>query len=117
MRSTVSRCFLISLLALAFLFLGCQQKEIQLNEIDRRFAALYADLLLLQADYERISGHGGVYSKMDSLQKLFALHGFSSAQFHALFDRYKHDPERWLAVQSHALDLLSMRREYRGAYR
>jgi hypothetical protein len=97
--------------ALAILLLGCQDDSITLSEDDERFAALYADLLLLQVDYERISANGGTFSKLDSLQKLFSLHHLSPAQFNVLFSRYKDDPERWLKVQDRALAMLSKYRE------
>jgi len=82
-----------NLLLLFVLLLGCHDSEITLNEDDERFAALYADLLLLQVDYEHITGKGGTYAKTDSLQKIFSLHRLSSE------------------VQDHALSLLSKRRE------
>jgi len=100
-----------NLLLLFVLLLGCHDSEITLNEDDERFAALYADLLLLQVDYEHITGKGGTYAKTDSLQKIFSLHRLSSEQFNARFSRYKNDPAHWLKVQDHALSLLSKRRE------
>lgn len=100
-----------NLLLLFVLLLGCHDSEITLNEDDKRFAALYADLLLLQVDYERISANSGTFSKLDSLQKLFSLHHLSPAQFNAQFSRYKEAPARWLKVQDLALSLLNKRRE------
>ncbi len=99
------------LLLLFVLLCGCQSSESRLSEDDERFAALYADLLLLQVDYERITGNGGTYTKPDSLQKIFSLHHLSSEQFNALFSRYKNDPAQWLKVQDRALAMLSKRRE------
>ena len=99
------------LLLLFVLLCGCQGSDIALSDDDERFAALYADLLLLQVDYERITGKGDTYAKADSLQKIFSLHRLSFEQFNTLFSRYKDDPARWLKVQDRALSMLSKRRE------
>ncbi|MFQ3608707.1 MAG: hypothetical protein SNJ55_08770 [Chloroherpetonaceae bacterium] len=96
---------------LLVLLWGCQSDEIRLNEDDERFAALYADILLVHADYERVGGNGGAFSKSDSLQKIFSFHRVSSEQFTAQFARYKDDPALWLKVQDRALSLLGKHRE------
>ncbi len=99
------------ILLLLILLCACQSGEVRLNEEDERFAALYADLLLVHADYERVTGSGGTFSKLDSLQHLFSVHCLSSAQFNTLLSRYKDDPARWLKVQDRALSMLNQRRE------
>ncbi|MFN3345895.1 MAG: hypothetical protein ACK412_09635 [Chloroherpetonaceae bacterium] len=100
------------LLLLFVLIYGCQGGEITLNEDDERFAALYADLLLLQADYERVIESNRTYAKYDSLQKFFSLHRISSEQFNTQLSRYQTDPARWLKVQERTLALLMNRREF-----
>lgn len=99
------------LLLLFALFCGCRNDALQLNEDDERFAALYADILLVHADYERVIGIGGAFSKPDSLKKIFSFHHFSSEQFSVQFSRYKADPALWLKVQERALSILGKRRE------
>jgi hypothetical protein len=98
-------------LLLFILFCGCQGGEIRLSEHDERFAALYADILLVHVDYERVSERGETFAKIDSLQKIFSLHHISSEQFNAQFTRYQNDPARWLKVQDRALSMLDKRRE------
>ncbi len=98
------------LLALALLC-GCQTDATQLNDDDRRFAALYADILLLHADYARLSNNGIAFSKADSLNKIFSIHRISSEQFNLQLSRYKDDPARWLKVQDYTLSLLQKWRE------
>ncbi len=114
MRNLV-RLFLASSISLAMMLCSCQNDEVRLSDDDERFAALYADLLLLQVDYERITGNGGTYAKTDSLQKIFSLHCLSFEKFNALFSRYKDNPARWLKVQDRALSMLSKRREQRAS--
>ncbi len=96
---------------LLVLIWGCQSDEIRLTEDDERFAALYADLLLVHADYERVTASGGTFSKHDSLQHIFSVHRISSEQFNTLLSRYKDEPARWLKVQDRALSMLNQRRE------
>ena len=99
------------LLLLFVLFCGCRNDALQLNEDDVRFAALYADILLVHADYERVIGSDGTFSKSDSLQKIFSSHHFSSEQFNVQFSRYKADPALWLKVQERTLSILGKQRE------
>ncbi len=98
-------------LLLFALLWGCQHGEVRLDDDDERFAALYADLLLLHADYERVIGSGGTFSKLDSLQHIFSFHRVSSEQFNTQLIRYKEEPDRWLKVQDRALSMLNQRRE------
>lgn len=99
------------LLLLFLLFCGCQSKEVRLNEDDERFAALYADVLLVHADYERVIGTGGTFSKSDSLQRIFSFHRISPEQFNTQLSRYKDEPSLWLRVQDRAISMLTQRRE------
>lgn len=99
------------LLLVFVMLLGCQRGDVALSDDDERFAALYADFLLVQADYERVIESGGSYVKLDSLQKMFSLHRISSERFNALQTLYKSDPARWLKVQERALAMLNKRRE------
>ncbi|MGQ9805810.1 MAG: hypothetical protein ACUVRP_07010 [Chlorobiales bacterium] len=101
------------ILLLFLLFFGCQSNEVRLNEDDERFAALYADILLVHADYERVIGNGGTFSKSDSLQMIFSLHRISPEQFNMHLNRYKGEPSLWLRVQDRAISMLTQRREPR----
>lgn len=99
------------LLLLFVLFCGCHSDEVRLSEDDGRFAALYADILLVHADYERVGGSGGAFSKSDSLQKIFSIHHITAEQFSRHLGRYKSNPALWLKVQDRALSLLGKHRE------
>jgi hypothetical protein len=99
------------ILLLFVLLCGCQNSERRLSEEDERFATLYADILLVHADYERVDRSGGAFSKLDSLKKNFSFHHFSSEQFSVQFARYKADPALWLKVQERTLSILGKRRE------
>lgn len=98
-------------MAACALWLSSCQNEIALDENDERFAALYAETLLIQIDYERLSQKGIAYSKLDTLKKIFALRNAAPARFRADFQRYMNEPERWLKVQDRAIALLNKWRE------
>ncbi|MCS6989462.1 MAG: hypothetical protein NZM06_08090 [Chloroherpetonaceae bacterium] len=86
-------------------------KEVELDKDDERFAALYAETLLVQIDSDRLAAKGVAYSKLDTLKKLFALRQTTAERFRAALDRYASEPERWLKVQERALALLSKWRD------
>jgi hypothetical protein len=90
--------------------LGCAQK-VKLDARDRKFIAVYADVLVLQGSYatasDSLKEH---FNKSDSLSALFAAHAYSPQEFSEQFERYRTDPKRWQEVQMQTLQLLEERR-------
>ena len=91
-------CKLVSFMLALFLAQGCSQEDqLVLHEDDKKFAAFYADYLVLSgiADDESESDSliGGRY-----LDSLFDVHALSLERFNERADIYKEDPKLWRAV-------------------
>lgn len=77
---------------------GCARKDSPvLQEGDKRFAAFYADYLVLSGisstGTERFFWPGG-----DLIDSLFDVHGLTLESFNELSDTYRENPKRWRAV-------------------
>lgn len=91
---------------LIFFSLGCaRQDQPVLHEKDRKFAAFYADYLVL-------SGIAGDTEDSDSLiggknlDSLFEVHALSLESFNERTDVYKENPKLWRAVLQEVKDKL-----------
>lgn len=77
---------------------GCARKDSPvLQESDKRFAAFYADYLVLSGispkGAERLSLPGS-----DLIDSLFDVHGLTLESFNELSDTYRENPKLWRAV-------------------
>ncbi len=90
----------ICTVAVVFLFFaqGCGENDLPaLNNTDKRFAAFYADYLMLS---------GVAVDEVDSvavmgvreLDSLFAVHALTRKAFNERADRYRREPKLWKAV-------------------
>jgi competence transcription factor ComK len=90
---------------------GCESNALSLSKQDEQFALVYAEMLLVHSDYERVNGGGVAFSKLDTLQLIFSSHGFSAQLFQEQYARYMNDAERWNKVQERAISILNKLRE------
>jgi hypothetical protein len=111
-------------LFIGLLFMGsvmlafsCGTGEPKIGESDKRFAALYADLLLVQADADRHKDSLAQkqlwmkFSKTDSLQKIFAQHHTAPKEFEEMLNGYLSNPAQWQKVQEYTISLLEAQRQ------
>jgi hypothetical protein len=111
-------CFTgLLLLCGIMLAFSCGTGEAKIGERDKRFAALYADLLLIQADADRHTDSLAQkqlwmkFSKTDSLRRIFSQHQIAPKEFEETLNGYLSNPAQWQKVQEYTISLLEAQRQ------
>jgi hypothetical protein len=93
---------------------GCSPNKVRLSSEDEKFVRLYADVLLVQANYESLtdSRMRDFFKKEDSLKAVFAIHGVAPKEYNSLLEKYKQDPLLWKEVLSKTMQQLESRRQW-----
>lgn len=94
--------------------LGCNPEKIHLSSEDEKFVRLYADLMLVQANYESLpdSGMRAFFNKEDSLKTVFAIHDMKPEEYNHQLEKYKHDPFLWKEILQKTMSQLESRRRW-----
>lgn len=91
----------------------CKSNKVQLSDEDKKFVRLYADVLLVQANYELADSQQKVsFKKMDSLKTVFAIHKYSPEAFNQSLEKYKQEPLLWKEILTMTMEKLESRRRW-----
>lgn len=92
---------------------GCNSNKVKLTDEDEKFARLYADVLLVQANYDLADAQQKAsFVKLDSLKAVFAIHKYSAEEFNQSLEKYKQDPVLWKEVVTKSMERLESRRRW-----